>query len=157
MSPAWNVRKYSAAIIALDLALKVQLARSPHTGHNEGALLGLASGGRHGISTICLMATVLSVVTIAALILGSLRQEPEKNPSVPLALELMIFGAVGNLLDRLFANPRSHAVTDYLAAGPLLLNLSDVLLIAGFAWLVKTMLPAASDGLPLRSSNTRSE
>ena len=152
MSWAPSLRKLCFAAIAADLLLKYGLKETSIVHYNQGALLGLAAGSSGGVSPVWLIASVVSLITIASLVWNRLWHEA--NRSAATALEFMLFGAVGNLLDRLLANPTTGAVTDYLRAGPLLLNLSDLILIFGFIWLVRECLQ--SSGTRVRSSNTRS-
>lgn len=91
---------------------------------NPGALLSLGSGATW-------LLTLLGVAATAVLIIGATRA---RTTGWAAGIGLILGGAIGNLIDRLFAPPafgRGH-VTDFLAYGNWFIgNLADVALGAG--------------------------
>lgn len=91
---------------------------------NPGALLSLGSGATWLI-------TLVSVAAVAVLVVAAFRA---RTVGWAVGIGLILGGAVGNLIDRLFSPPafgRGH-VTDFLAYGELFIgNLADVALGAG--------------------------
>ncbi|GAA1655968.1 MULTISPECIES: signal peptidase II [Microbacterium] len=91
---------------------------------NPGALLSLGSGATW-------LLTLLGVAATAVLIVAATRA---RTTGWAVGIGLILGGAIGNLIDRLFAPPafgRGH-VTDFLAYGNWFIgNLADVALGAG--------------------------
>ncbi len=91
---------------------------------NPGALLSLGSG-------VTWLLTLLGVVATVLLIVAATRA---RSTGWAVGIGLILGGAIGNLIDRLFAPPafgRGH-VTDFLAYGNWFIgNLADVALGAG--------------------------
>lgn len=119
---------------ALALAQLSEQARIPLLGDwlglqlafNPGTVMSLGSG-----STWLL--TIIAATASVALLIAATRA---RTAGWAVAIGLLWGGAVGNLLDRLFAPPgfgRGH-VTDFLAYGNLFIgNLADVILGVGIA------------------------
>lgn len=99
--------------------------------HNSGVAFGLASGG----GALLIVATVLALIVI----LGLFAREPER-PGAPLAVGLLLGGALGNLADR----ARAGEVTDFvdIALWPAF-NLADVAITAGVVLLAVSYLREA--------------
>lgn len=99
---------------------------------NPGALLSLGSGATWLI-------TLISVAAVVVLIIAASRA---RTAGWAIGIGLVLGGAVGNLIDRLFAPPafgRGH-VTDFLAYGELFIgNLADVALGAGAVVLILSL------------------
>ncbi|WP_248152206.1 signal peptidase II [Microbacterium aoyamense] len=91
---------------------------------NPGAILSLGSG-------VTWLLTLLGVGAVVLILIATTRA---RTAITAVALGLILGGAVGNLIDRLFAPPafgRGHVV-DFLAYGDLFIgNLADVALGAG--------------------------
>lgn len=91
---------------------------------NPGALLSLGSGATWLI-------TLVSIAAVMVLVVAAFRS---RTAGWAVGIGLILGGAVGNLIDRLFSPPafgRGH-VTDFLAYGELFIgNLADVALGAG--------------------------
>ncbi|WP_394278152.1 signal peptidase II [Microbacterium sp.] len=99
---------------------------------NPGALLSLGSD-------VTWLLTLLGVVATAALAIAAVRS---RTPGWALGIGLVLGGAVGNLIDRLFFYPafgRGYVI-DFLAYGDLFIgNLADIALGAGGAVLLFTL------------------
>lgn len=91
---------------------------------NPGALLSLGSGATWLLTLLGAVATVLLVVAAAR----------ARTTGWAVGIGLVLGGAIGNLIDRLFSAPgfgRGH-VTDFLAYGDLFIgNIADVALGVG--------------------------
>ncbi|MET0829679.1 MAG: signal peptidase II [Microbacterium sp.] len=91
---------------------------------NPGAILSLGSGATW----------LLTLLGVAATVLLTLAATRARTTGWAIGIGLILGGAIGNLIDRLFAPPqfgRGH-VTDFLAYGDLFIgNLADVALGAG--------------------------
>lgn len=96
---------------------------------NPGAILSLGSG-------VTWLLTLVGVAAVALIIFAATRT---RSVTTALALGLILGGAIGNLIDRLFAPPafgRGHVV-DFLAYGDLFIgNLADVALGVGIVMLL---------------------
>lgn len=118
---------------------------------NPGALLSLGSG-----STWLL--TLLGVVATVVLIVAATRT---RTTGWAVGIGLILGGAIGNLIDRLFAPPafgRGH-VTDFLAYGNWFIgNLADVALgagvivLAGSLWIRRRSTGASATEDPAAST-----
>lgn len=109
---------------------------------NPGTVMSLGSGSTWLLTVIAALASV-------ALLIAATRA---RTAGWAVAIGLLWGGAVGNLLDRLFASPgfgRGH-VTDFLAYGDLFIgNIADVTLGAGVAlglWLYLRGNPRTGGG-----------
>ena len=100
---------------------------------NPGALLSLGSGATW-------LLTLLGVAATAVLIIGATRA---RTTGWAAGIGLILGGAIGNLIDRLFSPPGFGVghVTDFLAYGTLFIgNLADValgigvILLLGITW-----------------------
>lgn len=102
--------------------------------HNRGVAFGLAGGA--GVGLVLLTAVALAVI---AFVFG---RDPQRR-GMWVAAGLLAGGALGNLIDRLFAGE----VTDYIAIGswpPF--NLADVAITVGVVLMVLIYLRDAEDG-----------
>ncbi|QBE49568.1 signal peptidase II [Leucobacter triazinivorans] len=158
---------YSCAIAALTIAIDViskQLAlhsldtetRIPLLGDLLGLQLAFNTGAAFSIgSQLTPFITLLGIVASVLLVRAALRT---KRRIYAAAVGLILGGAIGNLVDRIFAPPGfgSGAVTDFLAYGELFIgNLADVAIGAGIvlylfgAWRIRASSrtsPATADG-----------
>ena len=97
--------------------------------HNSGAAFSFAAGRTW-------MLTLFTVVVIGALIVLGRRVH---RLSSKLAIALLVGGAIGNLIDRLTAEPGFGVghVTDFIAYGTWFVgNVADIWIVLGAAWLV---------------------
>ena len=97
--------------------------------HNSGAAFSLAAGKTW-------ILTVFTVVIIGVLAVLARRVH---RASTLLAIALLAGGAVGNLIDRLSAEPGFGVghVTDFIAYGNAFVgNVADIWIVVGAAWLV---------------------
>lgn len=97
--------------------------------HNSGAAFSFAAGKTW-------MLTLFTVVVIGALIALGRRV---RRLSSKLAIALLVGGAIGNLIDRLIAEPGFGVghVTDFIAYGTWFVgNVADIWIVLGAAWLV---------------------
>lgn len=142
-----------AAIVAADQAVKAAIEAHLFPGeevdvlgplgltlaHNRGVAFGLAGGA--GVGLVLTTAVALGVI---AYVFG---RDPERR-GMWVAAGLLAGGALGNLIDRLFAGE----VTDYIAIGswpPF--NLADVAITAGVVLMVLIYLRDAEDGAEAES------
>jgi len=96
---------------------------------NYGAALGI-------LQQMSMVFTILSFV-VAAAILYYFPQIPKKDWPVRLAMCLLLGGAVGNLIDRLYQG----YVTDFISLGPFpVFNVADASISTGVAILFVVML-----------------
>lgn len=158
---------YSCAIAALTIAIDViskQLTlhsldtdtRIPLLGDLLGLQVAFNTGAAFSIgSQLTPLITLLGIVASVLLVRAALRT---KRRVTAAAVGLILGGAIGNLVDRIFAPPGfgSGAVTDFLAYGDLFIgNLADVAIGAGIvlyllgAWRIRATSrasPPTADG-----------
>ena len=114
---------------------------------NPGALLSLGSGATWLLTLLGVAATVVLIVAAAR----------ARTTGWAVGIGLILGGAIGNLIDRLFAPPafgRGH-VTDFLAYGNWFIgNLADVALgagvivLAGSLWIRHRRTPTTATDEP---------
>ena len=125
---------------AAALALLSEEARTPLVGDllglqlafNPGAILSLGSEATWLI-------TIIGLLMVGVLVRAAFRA---RTPAWAVGIGLILGGAIGNLIDRLFGPPafgRGH-VTDFLAYGDLFIgNLADIALAVGAGVLVVSL------------------
>lgn len=96
---------------------------------NPGIVLGIKIGGNIFFSVFMAFASVL--------VLTLLFQLKENNPWIRIALALILGGALGNLMDRLFIGK----IVDFIEIGPWpIFNLADVAVTIGLIVLIVVVL-----------------
>jgi len=96
---------------------------------NPGIVLGIKIGGNTFFSVFTAFASVL--------VLTLLFQLKENNPWIRIALALILGGALGNLMDRLFIGK----IVDFIEIGPWpIFNLADVAVTIGLIVLIVVVL-----------------
>ena len=117
MAEAWLEPGASVPVLADLLSLRLV--------YNPGAAFSLGAGSTWILTVLSLVAVILTIVVAVRL----------RGVWWGIALGLILGGALGNLLDRLF-NPPSFGqghVTDFIAYGDLFIgNVADIVLVAGF-------------------------
>ena len=117
MAEVWLEPGASVPVLADLLSLRLV--------YNPGAAFSLGAGSTWILTVLSLVAVIVTIVFAVRL----------RGVWWGIALGMILGGALGNLLDRLF-NPPSFGqghVTDFIAYGDLFIgNVADIVLVAGF-------------------------
>ena len=121
--------------LLLDQLLKYLALHSFNLEHTYFGVIGWKPFLNPGVAfslpvpqVIILLFTLPVLLLLAFLIYQSFVQPGKNSPGLNLALSLVFFGALSNLIDRLLYQ---HTV-DYILIFTAVLNLADVMIVAGF-------------------------